>query len=129
MDEVATIPSTEVLITSKFFMLMKDLAAGESVDLSKSYHSDTSSVQEIADLVLSWDVNVKTSVVSRFVYGPNEINDNFGKVTLQFTKIDFSDVALDDSDSGTVVTTSRSFSYTIKITAIDAITRGSLLRI
>lgn len=129
VDEISKIETTEVLITSKFMMILKDLEAGESITLEKTYSSEDLSVNEIDDLAAVWDRTLKKEIIDRFTYGVNETNDSFGRVTLQFSKSDYSELGVDPELEDNQLVSKRSFSYTVIITATQAIKSGSLLRI
>jgi hypothetical protein len=129
MDEISKIQSTEVLISSRFFMILKDLAEGESIILEKTYSSDDLSVLEIDDLAAVWDVTLKREIIERFTYKESEVNDSFGRVSLHFSKNDYSEIGVDIALEDEQLVSKRRFSYEVRITATQNIKSGSLLRI
>jgi hypothetical protein len=129
MDEIMLIQSTDVKITSRFFLLLKDLAEGESITLEKSYSTDDLTILEVDSLAAVWDVTLKREIIERFTYGLSEVDDSFGLVSLSFTKNDYSEIGVDLSTEDEQLVSTRTFTYQVKITALQPISSGSLLRI
>lgn len=130
MDEILKIESTDVLITSKFFMTLKDLLEGDSFVISRSYSSEDYSLVEIDDISHSWDITLQQEIIDRFKYTEDvSTSENFGKVLISFSKNDYSEIDIDTAGLGEAIYSSRIFSYEVTVTALSDIKKGSLLMI
>lgn len=129
MDEITKIESVDVRINSRFIMALRDIEEGESIILEKSYSTDDLSALEVDNLAAVWDVTLKKEIIDRFTYTAADVDDSFGRVTLKFSKTDYSELGVDVTLEDDQLVSKRSFTYQVTITATQPIKSQSLLRI
>lgn len=131
MDEISSILSEEVFITSKFFMAQKDMASGFSFKISKTFSSERYHPDEVEAVSQAWENILKLEILGRLIYKNAETdgNSNFSKVSLSFIKTDEYQVTLRDSEPILPTNTYRLFRFDAEFTAVEEIRIGSLLRI
>ena len=116
-----------ITMTSKFVMTLAPIKAGDSFTIRSFYQTGSIeegglSIQEINDIINSWDSADLQELLNRFKYA-EELIEGFGVVKISSKKI----VDVEFSESGQEL--NKTFEAILTVEAIDDISAASILRL